>query len=116
MEHEHSFVVVEEDRVVAMTFVMVVEGVHYVDPIVVASDRNRRGVSRDATRILLDSLVSEGVSSVGEAITDGNVASGRLFLGLGFARRGSSGLTEPVRMCVVRGSGPSSMLPDPEQG
>ena len=41
MEHEHSFVVTEGDRVVAMSFATVVDGVHYVDPIVVAADRKR---------------------------------------------------------------------------
>jgi len=57
MEQDHSFVVTEGDRVVAMAFVVVVDGVHYVDPIVVAADRERSGVGQDAVRILLDSLV-----------------------------------------------------------
>jgi len=88
MVHELSFVVVEEDRVVAMAFVVVVDGVHYVDPIAVAADRKRSLVGRDAVLILLDSLAREGVTEVGATVTDGNVASERLFLGLGFARRG----------------------------
>lgn len=91
MLHEHSFVVTENDRVVAMAFVTVGDGVHYVDPIVVAADRKRTGLGRDAVRILLDSLVSAGVTEVGATITDGNTASERLFLGLGFTRRGSWG-------------------------
>ncbi len=88
MEHEHSIVVTERDRVVAMAFVAVVDGVHYVDPIVVASDRKRTGLGRDAVRMLLDSLANAGVAEVGATITDGNTASERLFVGLGFSRRG----------------------------
>ncbi len=88
MEHEHSIVVTERDRVVAMAFVAVVDGVHYVDPIVVASDRKRTGLGRDAVRMLLDSLANAGVTEVGATITDGNTASERLFVGLGFSRRG----------------------------
>ena len=91
MMHEHSFVVTEDGRVVAMAFVAVVDGVHFVDPIVVAADRKRTGLGRDGVRILLDSLVSVGVTEVGATITDGNTASERLFLGLGFARRGPWG-------------------------
>jgi len=88
MVHEHSFVVTEEDRVVAMVFVVVVDGVFYVDPIAVAADRKRSRVGRDAARILLNSLALEGVTEVGATVTDGNVASEHLFLGLGFTRRG----------------------------
>jgi predicted N-acetyltransferase YhbS len=85
---EHSFVVTEDSRVVAMAFITVGSGVHYVDPIVVAADRQRTGLGRDAVSILLDSLVAAGISEAGATITDGNTASERLFLGLGFTRRG----------------------------
>jgi hypothetical protein len=54
MEHEHFFLLTEEDRVVAMAFVMVADGVHNVDRIVVAVDRKRSGVGRDAAHIVLD--------------------------------------------------------------
>ena len=91
MQPEHSFVVTEDDRVVAMAFAIVLGDVHYVDPIVVAADRKRTGLSGDAVRMLFDSLVAAGVTEVGATITDGNTASERLFLGLGFARRGSWG-------------------------
>jgi L-amino acid N-acyltransferase YncA len=37
----------------------------------------------------IESLADAGVREVGAAITDGNVASERLFVGLGFTRRGS---------------------------
>ena len=88
MVHEHSIVVTEAGRVVAMAFVTVGDGVRYVDPIVVASDRKRTGLGRDAVCMVLDSLASAGVNEVGATITDGNTASERLFLGLGFSRRG----------------------------
>ena len=52
MQHEHSLVVTERDRVVAMALVTVVDGVHYVDPIVVASDRKRTGLGGDAVRLV----------------------------------------------------------------
>ena len=80
--------VTEGERVVAMAFVTVVAGVHYVDPVVVASDRKRTGLGGDAVRLVLDSLAGAGVTEVGATITDGNVASERLFLRLGFTRRG----------------------------
>ncbi len=85
---DHSFVVTEDGRVVAMAFVTVFNGVHYVNPIVVASDRKRTGVGRDALRLILGSLLAAGVTEVGATITDGNTASEGLFLGIGFVRRG----------------------------
>lgn len=88
---EHSFVVTENGRVVAMAFALTVDGAYYVDPIAVAADRKRRRVGRDAVRIVLESLAGEGVTAVGATITDGNVASERLFLGLGFTRQGPRG-------------------------
>ncbi len=91
MERKHSFVVTEHDQVVAMAFVTVVDGVHYVDPIVVAADRKREGLGHNAVSMLLESLANAGVAEVGATITDGNTASERLFLGLGFTRRGSWG-------------------------
>lgn len=91
MVAEHSFVVIDGTRLVAMAFVSFVDGVHYVDPIVVASDRKGRGMGRDAVRLLLHSLATAGVTEVGATITDGNTASERLFTGLGFSRCGSWG-------------------------
>lgn len=89
MVHEHSLVVTEHDRVVAMALVVVVDDVHYVDPIAVATDHKRKRIGRRAVTMLLDSLAGAGVTEVGATITDGNVASERLFLGLGFKRRGT---------------------------
>ncbi len=91
MIHDQSFVVTEDDRVVAMAFVSVGHGVHYVNPVVVAADRKRTGLGRDAVRLLLSSLVTSGVNDVGATITDGNTASEGLFLNLGFIRRGPWG-------------------------
>jgi GNAT superfamily N-acetyltransferase len=117
-EHEHSFVVPDGDRVVAMAFVVVVDGVHYVDPIVVAADRKRTGLGRDAVRVLLNALAAAGVTEVGATITDGNTASERLFLGLGFVRRGPwawpiSGVARTFRSRSLPRdhAGPASRLP-----
>ncbi len=88
MLEEYSFLVTEGDTVIAMAFVVIASGVHYVDPIVVASERKRTGLGRDAVRLLLESLSAAGITEVGATITDGNTASERLFLGLGFVRRG----------------------------
>ncbi len=88
MQQQQSFVVIENDRVVAMAFVTVVDGVHYVDPIVVASDRKRTGLGRQAVRMLLNTLATAGITEVGATITDGNIASEKLFVGLGFTRQG----------------------------
>lgn len=88
MVHEHSLVVTEHDRVVAMALVVMVDHVHYVDPVAVAADHKRKRIGRGAVTMLLDSLAGAGVTEVGATITDGNVASEGLFLGLGFERRG----------------------------
>ena len=88
IERSHSYVVLEQDDVVAFAFVVVVNGTHYVDPVVVAPQRKRRGLGRATVQLCLGSLAAAGISEVGAAITDGNVASERLFAGLGFKRRG----------------------------
>ncbi|WP_420453836.1 GNAT family N-acetyltransferase [Ilumatobacter sp.] len=88
---QHSLVVVERDRIIAVACVVIVDSVHYVDPVVVASDRKRDGIGRRAVAALLDSLADEGITEVGATITDGNSASERLFVGVGFTRRGTWG-------------------------
>ena len=60
-----------------------------IDPIVVASARKRSGVGNALVRKCLRSLADAGVAEVGATITDGNVASERLFIELGFNRHGS---------------------------
>ena len=88
IERSHSYVVLERDDVIAFSFVVVVNGTHYVDPVVVAPQRKRRGLGRATVQLCLGSLAAAGISDVGATITDGNVASERLFTGLGFDRRG----------------------------
>ena len=89
IERAHSYVVLERDDVIAFSFVVVVDGIHYVDPVVVAPRRKRRGLGRATVKLCLGSLAAAGISEVGATITDGNVASERLFTGLGFDRRGA---------------------------
>ncbi len=85
----HSFVVFDGAVPVAFSFVVVVNDLHYVDPVVVSADRKRQGVGRAAVQHCLRSLAADGVSEVGATITDGNTASEALFIGLGFSRHGS---------------------------
>ena len=89
IERAHSYVVLERDDVIAFSFVVVVDATHYVDPVVVAPQRKRRGLGRATVQLCLGSLAAAGISEVGATITDGNVASERLFTGLGFDRRGA---------------------------
>ncbi|MEO6570403.1 MAG: GNAT family N-acetyltransferase [Ilumatobacteraceae bacterium] len=89
MVADASFVVTDAGRPVAFSFVVVVDGRRYIDPVVVASDRKRRGVGRSAVIASLQALATDGVTEVGATITDGNVPSERLFASLGFVRVGS---------------------------
>jgi GNAT superfamily N-acetyltransferase len=85
----HSFVVREHAAIVAFSFVLVVNELHYIDPIAVAPARRRSGLGRDTVLLSLASLARAGVSEVGATITDGNLPSERLFARLGFARYGT---------------------------
>ena len=87
----HSFVAFEQDIAVAFSFVVVVNEVHYIDPVVVAPVRKQRGVARATVQLCLASLAAAGIAEVGATITDGNIASERLFAGLGFGRCGEWG-------------------------
>jgi L-amino acid N-acyltransferase YncA len=89
IERPHSYVVLEHDDVIAFSFVVVVRGVHYVDPVVVSPARKQSGLGRATVQRCLGSLAAAGIFDVGAAITDGNVASERLFTSLGFDRRGA---------------------------
>ena len=84
----HSFLLLERETLVAFSFVVVVNEVHYVDPVVVASAGKRQRFGRAAVELCLDSLAQVEVPEVGATITDGNLASERLFIGLGFTRQG----------------------------
>lgn len=85
----HSYAMLDKSDLVGFAFVVVVNGVHYIDPVVVASTRKRLGFGGALVRRCLGSLADAGVFEVGATITDGNVASERLFIGLGFDRLGS---------------------------
>jgi len=89
IQRAHSFVVIEQEVMVAFSFVVVVSQIHYIDPVVVAPSRKQRGLARATVQMCLASLAAAGVSEVGATITDGNIASERLFAGLGFSRRGA---------------------------
>lgn len=89
IERPHSFVVLDGASIAAFSFVVIVNEVHYIDPVVVAPARQRSGLARAAVGLSLASLVAAEISEVGATITDGNTASERLFAGLGFRRRGT---------------------------
>jgi len=63
-------------------------GCHYFDPVVTSPARKRQGLGTAAVCESLRRLHRDGVGEVGAVITDGNVASERLFGRLGFARVG----------------------------
>lgn len=84
-----SSVVIEDDAgIVAISFVVVVDGRRYIDPVATASSWKRRGLGRRAVTASLQRLHRSGVREVGATITDGNTASERLFASLGFVRLG----------------------------
>ena len=88
MEWQHSVVLEHDDRLVAMSFVVVVAGRHYIDPVATIASAKQKGHGRTVVLASLRSLVDDGVDEVGAVITDGNTPSERLFTGLGFARVG----------------------------
>jgi RimJ/RimL family protein N-acetyltransferase len=89
IERPHSFIVLDEATIAAFSFVVIVNEIHYIDPVVVAPVRQRRGLGRAAVGLCLASLGEAGISDVGATITDGNTASEQLFARLGFRRRGA---------------------------
>ena len=58
---------------------------------VVAPTRKQRGLARASVELCLTSLAAAGIAEVGANITDGNIASERLFAGLGFSWHGAWG-------------------------
>lgn len=84
----HSVVAETASRLIGLSFVVVVGGVHYIDPVVTAADHKRRGIGR---LVVTSSLRSLRVPEVGAVTTDGNTASEGLFRSLGFVRTGSWG-------------------------
>ena len=91
MERPYSFVALEHDIVVAFSFVVIVNQIHYIDPVVVTPPSKQPGLGRATVQLCLGSLAAAGITEVGATITDGNIASERLFAGLGFSRRGAWG-------------------------
>lgn len=77
-------------RAVAFSFVVRVNGLHYIDPVAVAPERKRAGLGRSVVSEAIRRL-PVGASAVGAVITDGNEPSERLFRGLGFQRVGAWG-------------------------
>ena len=79
--------VVEEDgRPVSLSFVVRVQGRHYIDPVATSAAHKGRGLGTDAVATSIRLLQRDGVDEVGAVITDGNVASERLFARFGFTR------------------------------
>lgn len=87
----YSVLIEEDGRPVAMSFVVVVGGRHFIDPVATAAARKGRGLGTEAVLHSLAALAGDGVADVGAVITDGNVASERLFRRLDFARVGPWG-------------------------
>ena len=87
----YSVVIEEGGQPVAMSFVVVVGGRHFIDPVATAAARKGRGLGTEAVLHSLGALAGDGVVDVGAVITDDNVASERLFRRLGFARVGAWG-------------------------
>lgn len=85
---DRAAVLVDRTGPIALCFVVTVGGTEYIDPIVVAPDRKRERIGLALVSWMLHRLRSDDVEEVGATITDGNVASERLFGGLGFRRVG----------------------------
>lgn len=85
---DHCFVASDRGVLAAMSFVVVVGDMFYIDPVATAQSHKRLGLARIAIMMSLASLVANGVTEVGATITDGNTASERLFIGTGFERIG----------------------------
>ena len=87
VERARQFALGDLDEVVQL------EGPNAHDALAVATAAARKGhgLGTDAVLHSLGSLARDGVSDVGAVITDGNVASERLFRRLEFARVGPWG-------------------------
>ena len=87
-ERPHSFVLKRGATPIAMSLVLNVREVHYIDPVAVSADHKRAGLGRQLVEASLASLADSGVHEVGATITDGNVPSEKLFTRLGARRVG----------------------------
>ena len=84
----HSYVLTNGAQPLAMSMVVVVDGVHYIDPVATAAAHKRNGHGRAAVAMSLQSLAAAGIDEVGAVITDGNTSSEHLFARFGFVRVG----------------------------
>jgi acetyltransferase (GNAT) family protein len=84
----HSYVITNGAQPLAMSMVVVVDGVHYIDPVATAAAHKRNGHGRAAVAMSLQSLAAAGVDEVGAVITDGNTSSEHLFGRFDFVRVG----------------------------
>jgi GNAT superfamily N-acetyltransferase len=84
----HSYVLTNGALPSAMSMVVVVDGVHYIDPVATAAAHKGTGHGRAAVAMSLQSLAATGIDEVGAVITDGNTPSEHLFAQFGFVRVG----------------------------
>jgi GNAT superfamily N-acetyltransferase len=84
----YSLVIEEARRPVCLSFVVLVAGRHFIDPVATAADRKGHGLATRAVTHCLHRLHQDGITEVGAVITNGNTASERLFDRLGFTRVG----------------------------
>lgn len=91
IDRDRSLLAVDGGRLLGMCFVVEVGGILYVDPIAVAGAQKAQGLGTSLVQLVLDGLREARVPEVGAVITDGNVASERLFTRLGFTRTGRWG-------------------------
>lgn len=90
IDRDHLTIVDGQDATpIAACFVLSVDGIVYIDPIIVATAHQRDGLGGRLTLATLHGLADGGIDEVGATITDGNTPSERLFIRLGFERVGA---------------------------
>ena len=88
VDRDASVVLTEDERIVALSFVITLDGRPYIDPVVTTAARKGRGLGSSVVAASLQRLHDRGLDEVGAVITDGNTPSERLFTALGFERIG----------------------------
>lgn len=84
----HGRIVERDGTILAFSLVVVVGGLHYIDPVATAVSLKGHGLGTAAVKASLRSLLEAGITEVGAVITNGNTPSERLFTALGFVRIG----------------------------